>query len=322
MRLRWFAAISLAALALAETRPRYGGTLRIETREAVETADPPQSGPGLGDLNGAFAITRWEAGRRAVYQAEENAAGGRPFVDAVDVQMAPPNRDRAIELGRADVVEVSPAEARRAATVWSSAPVKLIALVFDARVQDARVREALALAVDRATIHKVLLQGQGEVAGGLLPQWVSGYAFLFATNRDVEKARSLVVAVPAAARSLTLATDDRAIADRVAVNARDAGLTVTVVAGNADVRLTRARIVSAEGATALAGVAAALGLPEPARAETPEALYAAERALLDGVRVIPLAHLPELYAVGPRVRGGPGITALGEWRMEGVWLAR
>jgi hypothetical protein len=325
MRFRLFAGLSLALVAAlaAATRPHYGGTLRVEVREAVESADPPQTGPGMADLNGAFAITRWEAGRRAVFQAEENAPGGRPFVDGVDVQMGAPLRERVIDLGRADLVEFAPGELRQMPAgqrMWSSSPVKLIALVFGPKVEDARVREALALAVDRNAIHRVLLQGQGEISGGLLPQWISGYAFLFPTTTDMARAKSLVAAVPAAARTFTLAADDRTMADRIAVNAHDAGLTVTVVSGNADVRLVRTRILSSDGATALAGLAATLGLPEPARAESPEALYAAERALLEGFHVIPLAHTPDVYAVGPRVHGGPGITPLGEWRFENLWV--
>ena len=51
-----------------------------------------------------------------------------------------------------------------------------------------------------------------------------------------------------------------------------------------------------------------MGLAEPARSDTPEALYNAERALLDGFRVIPLFHLPRVFGAGPRVKGGPGIT--------------
>lgn len=329
MRSRWFArlsiAIALSASVSAATRPRYGGALRVEVREAAESADPPQTGPGMADLTPAFTITRWEAGRRAVFTADENAPGGRPFLDAVDVQMAAPMRERAIELGRADVVELAPGEARRLPAgqrIWSSSPDQLIALVFGPRVEDARAREALALAVDRAAIHKVLLQGQGEIAGGLLPQWISGYAFLFPAAADMARARSLAAALPAAMRSLTLAAEDRAMADRIALNARDAGLTVTVVSAalRADVRLVRTRITSAETGPALAGLAAALGLPEPPRAETAEALYAAERGLLDGFRVIPLFHVPDLYAVGPRVHGGPGIGPLGEWRFADLWI--
>ena len=42
--------------------------------------------------------------------------------------------------------------------------------------------------------------------------------------------------------------------------------------------------------------------------------------LLADFRVIPLLHMPYVYGVGPRVRGGPGITPLGEWRFEKLWL--
>ena len=310
---------------MAATRPRYGGTLRVEIREAMESADPPQSGPGMADLNAAFDITRWESGRRAVFTADENAKGGRPFLDAVDIQMARPLRDRAIELGRADLVELAPADLRRPAPgqqIWSSQPVRLLALVFGTRVADARVREALALAVDRAAIHNVLLQRQGEISGGLLPQWISGYAFLFPAAPDVPRARALAAAASPAARSLTLSAADRTMADRIALNARDAGLSITVApAGTSpDMRLVEQRIVSADPAAALAAIAAGLELPAPSPVAKPEAVYAAERALLEGVRVIPLFHVPDLYAAGPRVRGGSGIGPLGEWRFENLWL--
>jgi hypothetical protein len=325
-RRQWLLAAAAAAglpPGAAATRPRYGGTLRVEIREAVESADPPQFGPGMAQLSSAFAVTRWEAGRRAVFAADENAPGGRPFLDIVDVQMARPQRERAIEFGRADLVELGPAELRPGSSqrIWSSAPVRLLALVFGPRVDDVRVREALSLAVDRAAIHKAMLQRQGEISGGLLPQWISGYAFLFPAAADIPRARALLSGVPASARALTLAAADRTMAERIALNARDASLALSAVpAGAADVRLAEARVISSDPALALAGVAAALGLPAPAPTAGPEALLAAERSLLEGARVIPLFHLPDLYAVGPRVRGGPGITPLGEWRFENLWL--
>jgi hypothetical protein len=93
------ALLCFATLAIGATRPHYGGVLRVEVREAIEAADPPQAGHGIAQLNGPFSITRWEAGHRAIYTADENAPGGRPFVDTVDVQMSDPLRGRAIELG-------------------------------------------------------------------------------------------------------------------------------------------------------------------------------------------------------------------------------
>jgi hypothetical protein len=183
----------------------------------------------------------------------------------------------------------------------------------------------LALAVDRSAIYSVLLQRQGEISGALLPQWISGYAFLFSTAADLNKARGIASALPPAARVLSLGVDDpglRLIADRVAVNARDAGMAVSVAAGasNPDVKLVEARVEFDDPARALAGIAAALGLGEPMRGDSPEARFAAERALLDGYRAIPLFHLPDTYGVGPRVKGGPGVTPSGAWRFGDVWL--
>ena len=315
----------LSAPLFPATRPHYGGTLRMEMREAIEAPDPPQSGPGLADLSAAFTITRWEAGIQAIFAADDNAAGGRPFLDGVEVRMGRALHDQsiALELGRADIVELGLAELRRQPTgrkIWTSSPVRVVALVFSPTFGDARVRQALALVVDRAAIHNVLLQHQGEISGGLLPQWLSGYAFVFPAVQDLPKARSLVAGAP---RTLTLGVDDpalRPIADRIAVNARDAGLAVSVApqTPNADVRLTEARIASADPARALANLAAAFGLPAPASSAA--GLYGEEHALLQSYRVIPLFHLPLVYGVSPRVRGGPGITPLGEWRFENLWI--
>ena len=212
----------------ARRAPQYGGTLRVEVRQNWETADPP---PLLG---AGFTIARWEAGRLAVYEADENAAGGRPFLDGVEILLGRSLRDQAsdLDLGKADVVELGPNELRRQPAgrrVWSSSPVRVLALVFSPRFDDARVREALALAVDRSAIHSVLLQRQGEVSGALLPQWLSGYAFLFPAAADLGRARQLAPG----ARPITLGVSDaaaRPIAERIALNARDAGLAVSVTA--------------------------------------------------------------------------------------------
>jgi hypothetical protein len=269
-------------------------------------------------------------GRRAVYAADENAPGGRPFLDAIEIQMARPLRDQAIDfgLGKADVVELEANEARRPTSgrkAWSSAPVHVLAVVFQPRVEDARIREALALAVDRTAIYSVLLQRRGEISGALLPQWLSGYAFLFPATADLSRARALAAEAAPPARRITLAVEDPAtqpMAERISVNARDAGLTIILAprGADADARLVEARVASTDPSAALKSLAAALGLPEPPRADSPEALYAAESALLEGFRVIPLFHLPDVYGAAPRVQGGPGITPLGDWRFQDLWL--
>jgi len=127
----------------AATRPQYGGTLHVELRQNAATPDPP---PLLG---AGFTISRWEAGRLAVYEAGENPSGGRPFLAGVEVLFGRSPRDMAsdLDLGKADVVELGPNELRRQPAgrkIWSSSPVRLMALIFAPRFEDARVREALA----------------------------------------------------------------------------------------------------------------------------------------------------------------------------------
>jgi ABC-type transport system substrate-binding protein len=223
--------------------------------------------------------------------------------------------------------------ADRGARTWTSAPVELIALVFGPGrgADDARLREALALAIDRAAIHNVLLQRQGIITGALLPQWLSGYAFLFPAAMDLQRARQLVAEVPQSDRTLPLAYDPgdaqaRILADRIAVNARDAGITLQVTnQARSELRLVRARVDSLDGALALAGLAAAFGLGEvrlTAGQARPDLLYNAERALLDGYRVVPLFHLPDACGVGPKVRlwDRQGIGRLGALHLADLWM--
>src|SRR5262245_57917558 len=47
-----------AAICPAATRPHYGGTLRVEIREGIESPDPPQAGHTLAQLLPAFTPTQ------------------------------------------------------------------------------------------------------------------------------------------------------------------------------------------------------------------------------------------------------------------------
>jgi peptide/nickel transport system substrate-binding protein len=289
---------------------------------------------------GAFRVRDWQANRKLAVAANEEYWGGRPYVDGITIEFGVSAAQEVIdfELGRAEVVELEPAQARRATQggrkVWSSAPVEILAVVADANrggMKDARVREALSWAIDRASIANVLLQRQGEAAGGLLPEWLSGYAFLFDSARNAERARQLLGEVTPAPGLLTLAyeTGDtlaRAVAERVALNARDAGLSVQAVAASAtngaDMRLVRLRLETVDAGRALESLAGAVGeqLALARGTETdPAQLYAAERALLESRHVIPLAHLPETLGVGAMVRNWMP-RRWGQWRLADVWL--
>ena len=164
--------------------------------------------------------------------AHDDYWAGLPYLDGVEVTVARAPRDQLLdlELGTADVVEVELDQVRQVqqqgARVASSNPSDLLALVFNpasAAARDERVRRAIALAIDRDSIHSVFLQRQGEPSAALLPQWMTGYAFLFPTGRDVEQARELQLKLPSLALDYDFADPiARAVAERVAVNAREA----------------------------------------------------------------------------------------------------
>jgi hypothetical protein len=122
--------------------------------------------------------------------------------------------------------------------------------------------------------------------------------------------------------------EGRAVAERVAVNLKEAGIAVQLSAqttGSAtkpsagDMRLVRQRIASPDIAVALPALLASLGEASSVL-ETPEQEYAAERAPIDAFRVIPLVHVSESFGLSPQVRDWMP-PRWGGWRLEDVWLA-
>ena len=168
--------------------------------------------------------------------------------------------------------------------------------------------QALALAIDRAPIVNVLAQHKGEAAFGLLPQWLSGYAFLFQSTPDVRRAKQLVSQLRLGPISLSYPANDsvlRIVAERVALNARDAGIAIqpTSNAGG-NLRLMEWSLESTDAATELARIAErwASAIGQPYRCKpSPKLCTKLERSLLDEHRIIPLVHLRETYGIAPRV---------------------
>jgi ABC-type transport system substrate-binding protein len=292
-------------------------------------------GPG-GSITGTgpFHVTDWQAGKKLMLAAEEGYWAGRPFLDAIEIEMGKNSRDQliALELDKADVTEVAPEQSHRASTegrrVLTSSPIELMALVFARDRQstaDGKLRDALALSVDRASIGSVVLQGAGEPSGAILPSWVSGYAFVFPTEQNLSRAgqeRSEIRQVP----SWTLGYDAgdalaRVIAERIALNARDAGLILqTTTSGSADVRLLRITLGSLNPRVALATVAATTGIAAPKMGGAAvEELYQAESAMLQTQRLIPLFQLPAGYALNSSVQDWDQDRD-GSWHLEDVWL--
>jgi len=292
---------------------------------------------------------------RMVFRANPGAWSGRPYIDAVEVTFGVPAQRQFydLQMGLADIVELTPDLALRAAPsglrVWTSAPLTLYALLFDESLPaaaDPRLREAFSLSLDRASMAGVLLQKQAEPSSTLLPQWLSGYAFLVALETDMDRAKQLRAALPAnfagAAAPLRLRVDapgdlPRLLADRVALDARQAGLQVKVVNrvgtssatfsatatanSPAELRLVSWRYSSLLAGAELDSLAAAFAIPraETAAGANSAQLFAIERRLLGERSAIPLVVLPESTGLSARVHDWTP-ARWGDWRLADIWL--
>ena len=219
-----------------------------------------------------------------------------------------------------------------------------MALAFEpplATSASAAVRRTLASAIDRAAIARVVLQGRAEAAHALLPQWVSGYAPFVFDGKAAPLPRSAVAALPANRRTLALRVTPsdpvaQAVAQRIAVNARDAGFAMTVQAPAGlgprfDLRLVRLSFRAGGPPQVLSDLMAGFGpriltllgrITRPDAGASLEDVLLTERALLAADIIVPVVHVPELYATGLRVQSwnGPAVLPSGAWNLANVWL--
>ena len=296
------------------------------------------------------------AGSHLFFRANEETWSGRPFVNGIDITLGvPPLRAMFdLQLAKADLVELAPELVPRAKQanlrVWISDPVTLYGLRFDDAqnaASDVRLREALSLSLDRGTMASVLLQKQAEPAAALLPQWLSGYAFLFTVDTNLERAKELRRKLPASeaggAEPLRLRVDPagdlaKLLGERVAVNARQATILVQVIsrpvtrAGASSpapsdppsgVHLFAWHYSSLSPRAELDSLFAAYNLTEPSEVNATntdhEQLYARERRVLEDRRVLPLIVQAESVGLGPTVRDWMP-ARWGEWHLADVWL--
>ena len=340
----WMIAVESDAIVISPSEPLPDlPWLLADVRHAIVVRG---SGGALAGT-GPFRIESREPGRLSL-RAHDAYWNGRPFVDAIRIEMG---RSAAAQLsdlegGRADVVAVSALDARRVTQrglhIAASRPLDAFAVVFEPhRATDTALpwRRTLSAAVNRASMSAALLQRLAEPADALVPQWLSGYAQLFAFDRGPTLSRATIATLPLDQRELTLRVDAsdplaHAIADRIAVDAREIGFTVKVqapagLAPRPDARLVRVRVPPTSPDRALAapveritnrdgGAVHATLSPGAAL----DAVYQAERQLLERSVVVPIVHLPEIYGFGDRVGtwNRPAVGASGAWNFADVWL--
>lgn len=303
--------------------------------------------------SGPYKLTQWQPGEHAVFSANEDYWGGRPYPDSIEVQMGASLRDHLLErnLGRDHAAELSidqvHALEQTSQNVQLSRPAELLVIEFlqsdhDSRGRkpvDPRIREALSYALNRNAISNVLLQRKAAPAGALLPQWLTGYEFMFSATPDPDQAHRLRMeagSVPA----INLAYDfsdpvAKMVAERIAVDAREAGITVQPYADphvntrsgraalTADAVLLRLPLESCDPVTALAALADHLDLPSDASSAVLSAgrrddLFAAESKALADHRILPVAHVSQALWLNGNVHNWQQLPD-GEWGLEQMW---
>jgi ABC-type transport system substrate-binding protein len=275
---------------------------------------PSTTAPAGAIGTGAFQVSSFSNGILSL-MANPNCWSGRPFVDTIEIRVHRPVQDQWMDLtlGRADVVEV-PAEQLRQAQQQRmrvvESPTALLLLLHvedEGPLANPNLRAAIALAIDRAALSNVIFQKAGQVTASLLPQSLSGYAFLFPAERDLNKAHELRGGL--SPPPITLEADGsrsmQLVAQRIALNLREAGFNVQVAMANAphpNLSLRQVLIPNGDPCTVLDVMLQNLGHSPAAADDDAASLYKSEREFLAAKTWIPLLDLPRAYAISSRVR--------------------
>src|SRR5262249_29954796 len=197
-------------------------------------------------------------------------------------------------------------------------------------------------AINRAAINNLLLQKKGAPASGILPQWLTGYEFMFPVGFDLDRAKQLrsetaaLVVIPPIALAYDFSDPvSKLVAERIALDAREAGLVVQPFAEphvnnratrssiNADAVLLRLPLPSLDPASALASLLEQMGLQDNMNAvlgaTRPEDLLEIEGRTLQTLRAIPIAHVPEAVWLNGNVHNWLQLPN-GTWGLDQLWV--
>jgi peptide/nickel transport system substrate-binding protein len=362
------------AASLRAASPEWKITVNNRQAFTIETPAPSPHLPELLSLQkfalvkraadnslvgtGPYKLGQWQPGEHALFSANDDYWGGRPYLDALEVQMGASLREHLLErnLGRDHAADLSIDQVRAleqtSQGVLTSRPAELLVILFlqsdhesragNRRPVEARIREALAHALNRNAISNVLLQKKSVPATALLPQWLTGYEFMFADALNIEQAYKLRMEA-GITPPIALAYDfsdpvARMVAERIAVDAREAGITIQPYADphvntkssrktlNADAVLLRLPLRSLDPSAALAGIVDDLDLPADISnavlsAKGRDDLLGVERKALADFRVLPVAHVSEALWLNSNVHNWQQL-ADGEWRLDQVWIEK
>jgi len=169
---------------------------------------------------GPFVLRRYEKDAQIRYAANPDYWNGVPKIDTLIFAITPDSsvRVQRIKAGECLVApttgdQIAGLEAVPGVSVVRAHPLTTSYISPNSQhpfLSDKRFREALSLAIDRATFVKTVYGGQADPATSFLPPGIWSHDASLANPHDVEKAKALVKASGYDGRELTLFATARA----------------------------------------------------------------------------------------------------------------
>lgn len=272
--------------------------------------------------NGPFRFVAHESNRRWVFAANPDfppALGGAPPLERFIVVVVdePTTKLAALTSGELDVAGIQPAHAAfvraKPELVVIDYPLILpYGIVFNTRrppFDDARLRLAVALAIDRREIVEGYLYGFGSVAHGAVPPDVPGYVAVRPIPTDPDSARRLLGGRRVAFELLTVGSGEAALEQMIQARLAAVGFDVSIRQLELTAFLDRVNPRRPEFAAAVDGT---LGDPGLGYLTTLAALAGmraaadparAQRMFRDSLPVAFLYHARGVQGVNRRVQG-------------------
>src|SRR3989440_550748 len=287
---------------------------RAELRRAAWNQHPVGNGP--------FRFVAHEPNRRWTFAADSAfpaALGGPPALARLVIVVVdePTAKLAALTAGEIDFAGIQPAHAafvRKDTTlaVLDYPAIYPYGIVFNMRrppFDDAKLRLAAALALDRREIVDGYLYGFGSVADGPVPPGVPGYVPLRPLPVDADSARRLLGGRRVAFELLTVGSGEAALEQMIQARLAAVGFDVTIRQLELTAFLDRVNArrrdfqAAVTGTQGDAGLAYLTTLADEAGLRVPPDPALAQRMFRDSLPVAFLYHARGLQAMNHRVHG-------------------
>jgi len=287
---------------------------RAELRRAAWNQHPVGNGP--------FRFVAHEPNRRWIFAADSAfpaALGGPPALARLVIVVVdePTAKLAALTAGEIDFAGIQPAHAAfvrkdTALAVLDYPAIYPYGIVFNMRrppFDDAKLRLAAALALDRREIVDGYLYGFGSVADGPVPAGVPGYVPLRPLPVDADSARRLLGGRRVAFELLTVGSGEAALEQMIQARLAAVGFDVTIRQLELTAFLDRVNARRRDFQAAVTGTQGDAGLgylttlADEAGLRVPPDPALAQRMFRDSLPVAFLYHARGLQAMNRRVHG-------------------